>query len=217
MQRTIYDFLYRKYDFSLQAGNVPFRSRFAAGMKAYWVLKLLVVTLYFAVFLLFVGQDKFMPEDTYWFVGSVFVGFSLITLSYLNVFGAWFAITLSKHRKWIDTLLIISGLLLCIQFPVYTFGEAAPNISALRESLILPGILLIIIGLYRKIHYRSSGVVQLSALVSLLVTAGILVKYPLHYVTDSIYLGFILLINVGFIADLILFYYWHNKLETKAR
>lgn len=217
MQRTIYDFLYRKYDFSMQMGNVPFRSRFAAGMKAYWGLKLLAVTVYFSLFLNFVGEDKYLPKDTYWFVGSVLAALILVTLSYLNVFGAWFAITLSKHRKWIDTVLIISGLLLCIHFPVYSFGETVPDLSALRDTLILPGILLIIIGLYRKIHYRSSRVVPLSALASLLVTTGILMKYPLHSITHSIYLGFILLINAGFIADLLLFYYWHSKSETRNR
>lgn len=217
MQRTIYDFLYRKYGFNLQGGNTAFRRRFTAGMKTYWGLKLLAVGIYFFVFLRFVGKDKFIPDDTYWFALSVAAALVLISLSYLNVFGAWYAIALSRHRKWIDSLLIISGLLLCIRFPVYTFGEAMPNVGELRETLILPGILMLMLGLYRKIHYRSSGVVPLSALASLLITAGILLKYPVHSITQSIYLSFILLINAGFVADLLLFHYWHRKSKAGER
>lgn len=217
MQRTIYDFLYRKYDFNLQGGNPAFRRLFTAGMKTYWGLKLLAVGIYFFMFLHFAGQDKFIPDDTYWFVLSVAAALILITLSYLNVFGAWYAIALSRHRKWIDSLLIISGLLLCIRFPVYAFGEAQPNVSELRETLILPGILMLMLGLYRKIHYRSSGVVPLCALASLLITAGILLKYPIPSITQSIYLSFILLINAGFVADLLLFHYWHRKAKAGDR
>ncbi|MNI31593.1 hypothetical protein D3C73_854800 [compost metagenome] len=135
----------------------------------------------------------------------------------MNVFGAWFTIALSRHRRWLDSLLIISGLVLCIKFPVYAFGEPMPAAGELRDSLILPGILMLMLGLYRKIHYRSSGVVPLSAMASLGITAGILLKYPVHSITHSIYLSFILLINAGFVADLFLFHYWHRKSKAEYR
>jgi hypothetical protein len=217
MQRTIYDFLYRKYGFSAPGENKAFRSLFSAGMRAYWGVKLLAVGLFFFLFLRFTGKDRFIPEDTYWFIGSIAAALILVTLSYLNVFGAWYAIALSRHRRWIDSLLILSGLVLCIRFPVYAFGEAMPDVSELRESLILPGILMLMLGIYRKIHYRSSGVVPLSALASLLITAGILYKYPIHTITQSIYLSFIMLINAGFVADLLLFHYWHRKSKAGER
>ncbi|MEC0090292.1 hypothetical protein [Paenibacillus macquariensis] len=214
MQRTIYDFLFQKYDFFQTRDNASLRDQFKGSMKVYWGLKLLAVTIYFSLFLRFVGQDIYLPTETYWFVGSVVAGLLLITLSYLNVFSAWFVITLSKHRKWIDTLLILTGIILCIKLPVYTFGDSSYDISGLRESLFIPGLLLITVGLYRKIHYQKSKVVPFSAIVSVIISACIFIKFPMDSIMQSVYLGFIILLNLGFLVDLFLFYYLHMKLKT---
>ncbi|MGN7415967.1 MULTISPECIES: hypothetical protein [unclassified Paenibacillus] len=216
MQRTIYDFLLRKYELHHAGQDPSFRKTFTGSMKWYWGLKLIVVGIYIALFLHYVGKDQFLPSETYWFIGGIVFSLFVITLSYLNIFTAWFAIMLGKHRKWIDNLLIITGILLCIKLPVYTFGNGDVNFFNIQESLLLPGILMIAMGLYRKVHYRSSKVVPWCAAVSLLISAVILVKFPIDSIGQSIYLGFIMLVNAGFIIDLLVLYMLHFKSRMLA-
>jgi|GEM_PF-2325604 hypothetical protein len=219
MQRTIYDFLYRKYELAGVEGrnNTALRSRFAEGMKLYWGVKLAAVAIYLGLFLYFVGSDRYLPSETYWFIGGVAASLILITLAYMNVFTAWFAIMLGKHRMWFDRLLIITGLVLCIKLPVYTFGESAVDFQGVRQSLVLPGILMIAMGVYRKVHYKQTRVVHLCAAVSVVISAGILAAYPLDMIGQSVYLGFILLLNAGFIVDLIVYYGLHYKSRRISR
>ncbi|MCR8644648.1 hypothetical protein NV379_18505 [Paenibacillus sp. N1-5-1-14] len=219
MQRTIYDFLYHKYDFLNKGTNPTFRHQFQANMKVYWGLKLLAVTFYLAIFLKFVGRDTFLPNDTYWFVACVTLLLIVITLAYFNVVTAWFVLTLSKHRKWLDNLLMIAGGLLCISIylPTYTFGDSTFDLQSLNDNLFIPGLFMFTIGMYRKIHYQKSGAVVRSALFSILVTAGILFLFPIHSIGKSLYLGFILLVNAGFLADMIVYYYLHNKSKANYR
>ncbi|WP_442603182.1 hypothetical protein [Paenibacillus sp. KN14-4R] len=219
MQRTIYDFLFHKYDFLNKGADTTFRHQFQENMKLYWGIKLLAVTVYLGIFLKFVGRDTFLPNDTYWFVGCVVALLIVITLAYFNVFSAWFMITLSKHRKWLDTLLIFSGILLClsIYLPTYAFGNSTYDLQTLHDNLLLPGILMFTIGMYRKIHYKKSRAVPISAMFSLLVSVGIFALFPAHSIGKSLYLGFILLVNAGFLADMVVFYYLHNKSKANYR
>lgn len=222
MQRTIYDFLYRKYELTgiegIKGGrDTALRNRFAEGMKLYWGVKLAAVAVYIGLFIYFVGSDRYLPSETYWFIGGVAASLILITLAYMNVFTAWFAIMLGKHRMWFDSLLIITGLVLCIKLPVYTFGQSTVDIHSLRQSLVLPGILMIAMGVYRKVHYKQTKVVHLCAAVSVVISAGILAAYPLDMIGRSVYLGFILLLNAGFIVDLIVYYGLHYNSKRIRR
>lgn len=219
MQRTIYDFLYRKYELVGAEGvkDTALRSRFAEGMKLYWGVKLAAVAVYIGLFLYFVGSDRYLPSETYWFIGGVAASLILITLAYMNVFAAWFAIMLGKHRMWVDRLLIITGLVLCIRLPVYTFGQHVTDFDSLRQSMVLPGIVMIAMGVYRKVHYKQTKVVHLCAAVSVVITASILAAYPLDMIGHSVYLGFILLLNAGFIVDLIVFYGLHYRTKRISR
>lgn len=214
MQRSIYDFLYRKYGF-LQQGNGSIRSHFTRSIQLYWGVKLIAVAIYFIAFLKWVGMDYYLPSETYWFISGVAGALLLVTLSYLNIFAAWFAIAIGKHRKWIDTLLIVTGLLLSIKLPAFTFGDTDGTWIDNQESLLVLGLLMIVMGVYRKIHYQNLQVVQKSAVVSILITALIFIKFPLDSIGQSIYLGFILLLNIGFMMDLILYYYLHHKFKTQ--
>ncbi|MFD0047792.1 hypothetical protein ACFVHQ_00380 [Actinomycetes bacterium NPDC127524] len=212
MQRTIFDFLYKKYDFDTKSG-LFFRDTFTKRMKLYWSLKLTAVLIYFILFLKFVGKDSTFPAETYWFVGSMAAGLLLISLSYLNVALAWFAISLGQHRKWIDSLLIISGLLLCLPLPVYSYHESGFDLTSLRQVLMIAGIFMGVIGLYRKIHYLKRKVVPFSAAASLLIFICIFTVFNVSEIKDSIYLGFLTLVNMGFLADMIVYYYLHQRVN----
>ncbi|MBH5320087.1 hypothetical protein I6N90_19985 [Paenibacillus sp. GSMTC-2017] len=208
MQRTIYDFLYRKYELQMDSSQ---RTMFEGSLKVYWGIKMLMVTAYIVYFLVAIGEDQFLPNETYWIVIGMVASMVVVTLAYMNVVTAWFSIMLGRHRKWIDNLLIIAGILLCLKIPTYTLGQDGFEFGSIQESLLYPGIFLFVAGLYRKLHYRSAKVVQLCAAVSVLLSAAILSTFSLDTIGGSLYLGFILLINVGFTADLLFYYYWQTK------
>lgn len=168
--------------------------------KQYWFLKILGIIAFFVLFML---NEKMRNVASFKFMGEVLLTLLLVTAAYFKFSPVWYMLSLSPRRKWIDYLLIGIGIVLCLNLPVYTIGGSSANVATIQLFLKEIGAGMLILGIYRSLHYQQSGVVWKCAILGGLLIIGMLSFFSWGSISQNIYLSFLLLINASFIVDFV--------------
>lgn len=214
MQRTIYDFLIKKYDVSKKKLSGSMTNQLESYLKKYWFLKILGTITFFALFML---NEKMRNVESFKFVGEMLLMLLFVTVAYFKFPPVWYMLSLSPRRKWLDYLLMGTGIVLCLNLPVFTIGDYSANVDTIQLLLKTIGAGMIILGIYRRLHYQQSGIVWKCAVFAGLLTIGMLGFLSWESISQNIYLSFLLLVNSSFIADFVFSLFLKHKVSIENK